>query len=214
MRNVRPASVLDVGCGDGEATRGLHLEGYTGLDVSEEAIRLARLTRPEGAFHVGTIREWPGKAELTICLDVLIHQADADDYRATVAALLKATTRVLLVSGYEHPPSGASPMVHFHDSLSVTLKQADPAVRCHLLREIHEITTLAVVKPPFERNWQGRRSRLWTRVGGRDRRGIDRRPGSESALEAAPAVSESGGTRRSDPTRGETPVRGSCGSTG
>jgi hypothetical protein len=153
VARVRPTSVLDAGCGDGEATRGLLLQGYTGLDVSEEAIRLARLTRRDGAFHVGTITDWVGKAELAVCLDVLIHQASSSEYREMVIGLLRAATRVLLLSGYERPPSSDSPMVHFHERLSATVKRAGPDVQCHALREEHEITTLAVVKPPFERNW-------------------------------------------------------------
>lgn len=156
VARVRPATVLDVGCGDGEATRGLPLAAYIGLDLSEEAIRLARLTRPDGTFELGTIRDWRGEAELILCLDVLIHQADAEEYRATVKALLDATTRVLLVSGYERPPESDSPMVHFHEPLSSTVARAAPAVSRRTLREVHDITTLAVIKPPFDRNWPHR----------------------------------------------------------
>ena len=153
VARMHPASVLDVGCGDGEATRGLDLSAYTGLDLSHEAIRLARSKRPDGSFHVMPVTDWAGQAELTICLDVLIHQADATEYRKTVDALLNATTRVLLVSGYERPPSSSSPMVHYHEPLSVTVTHADPGVRCHSLRYTHEITTLVVVK------------RHWTKTG-------------------------------------------------
>jgi SAM-dependent methyltransferase len=153
VARVRPESVLDVGCGDGEATRGLRLRRYIGLDVSEEAVRLARTTRPDGEFHVTTIRDSPETAELTICLDVLIHQADPQEYRQTVKALLEATSRVLLVSGYERRPSSNSPMIHFHEPLSITVERTEPTVRSYKLREEHEITTLAVVRPPFEENW-------------------------------------------------------------
>ena len=153
VRNVQPASVLDVGCGDGEATQGLPLPVYTGLDISREAIRLARQKRLDGRFQVTKIQDFPGKAELTICLDVLIHVADADEYRGTVAALLNSATRVLLVSGYERPPSSRSPIVHYHEPLSVTLTRAAPEVRCLAVREVHKITTLAVIRPPFDRNW-------------------------------------------------------------
>jgi hypothetical protein len=156
LTRVRPSSVLDVGCGDGEATRDLPLNGYTGLDVSEEALSVARQKRPDGNLFLSTVVDWPGVAELTICLDVLIHQADAAEYRQTVEGLLHATTRVLLVSGYEEPPSGDSPMIHFHEPLSSSIEQADPGVRSYKLREEHEITTLAIVKPPFERNWPAR----------------------------------------------------------
>ncbi len=153
VRRVEPASVLDVGCGDGEATRGLRLPDYTGLDISEEAIRLASATRPDGSFHVATIADWQGTAELTICLDVLIHQPNVDVYRSTVAALLAATTRVLLISGYQDAPSSVSPMIHFHEPLSHTIERLDQTAQYFRLRDEHEISTFAIVKPPFERNW-------------------------------------------------------------
>lgn len=157
---VQPTSVLDVGCGDGEATRGLPLTGYTGLDVSEEAIRLARRTRPDGSFHVATVTDWPKPAELTICLDVLIHQSAAETYRCMVEALLHKTTRVLIVSGYERPPSVRSPMVHFHEPLSATIEKVDPTVSVRKLRAAHEITVFAVVKPPYDDNWPSQRRLL------------------------------------------------------
>ena len=47
---IAPASVIDVGCGDGEATRGLPMPGYVGIDLSSEALRLAEIGRPEGTF--------------------------------------------------------------------------------------------------------------------------------------------------------------------
>src|SRR3984885_1947058 len=50
---IAPASVIDVGCGDGEATRGLPMPGYVGIDLSSEAPRLAETGRPEGSFLPG-----------------------------------------------------------------------------------------------------------------------------------------------------------------
>jgi SAM-dependent methyltransferase len=161
VARAQPASVLDVGCGDGRATQGLRLPNYTGLDVSEEAVRLARAGRPEGSFHVATIADWTGEAELTLCLDVLVHQSDADAYRRTVRAVLKATTRVLLVSGYEKAPSDEHPMFHFHEPLSITIENLEPNARRFRLREEGEISTFAIVKPPFDRNWPHRRHSLW-----------------------------------------------------
>jgi SAM-dependent methyltransferase len=156
VRRVDPASVLDVGCGDGEATRDLPLPDYTGLDISEEAIRLAGATRPDGRFYAATIADWPGTAELTICLDVLIHQSDIHVYRSTVAALLAATTRVLLISGYQNAPTSGSPMIHFHEPLSETIERSDESAQYFKLREEHEISTFAIVKPPFAENWPRR----------------------------------------------------------
>lgn len=142
-----PQSVLDVGCGDGEATKGLHLGRYTGIDVSAEAVQRASQDRSDGDYRVGSLSEHNVSAELTMCLDVLIHQADAAAYRSVVRDLLGSATRALLVSGYEQPPGGRSPIVHFHEPLSETLTRLDPRCEIYSLREVHGIITFLVLKP-------------------------------------------------------------------
>jgi SAM-dependent methyltransferase len=145
---LRPASVLDVGCGDGEATRGLELPGYVGLDLSPEAVRRARAGRPDGDYRVGTLADHPVQADLTICLDVLIHQADRAGYDDLAGRLLQSADRALVVSGYEHPIQPAFSTVHFHEPLSTTIRRLEPGAEIHPLREEHEITTCLVWKPP------------------------------------------------------------------
>jgi hypothetical protein len=140
-----PSSTLDVGCGDGQATRGIPLGHYTGLDLSEEATHLAQLGRPDGEYHVGTIVDWPVKAELTICLDVLIHQPDMTTYEDLVRRLVDSASRALLISGYEHPSTSGSPVVHFHEPLSTTLQRVEPGAQVQAVRDLHEITTFLVL---------------------------------------------------------------------
>ncbi len=126
---LAPASVLDVGCGDGEATRDLPMPGYVGIDLSPEAVRRAKTGRPEGRFLVGRLADFPIRADLTICLDVLIHQSDAAAYRDQVARLWESADRALVISGYEQPLGAVSPMVHFHEPLSATLLARGPRGR-------------------------------------------------------------------------------------
>lgn len=142
-----PGSVLDVGCGDGEAIRDLPLPAYTGLDLSAEAVQLAQSARPGGRFVVGSLTEHPEHADLTVCLDVLIHQPDRATYDALTAALVASAGRALLVSGYEQPPESRAPMVHFHEPLSATLRRLRPDASLEALRQVHEITTWLVVWP-------------------------------------------------------------------
>jgi 2-polyprenyl-3-methyl-5-hydroxy-6-metoxy-1,4-benzoquinol methylase len=130
---LQARSVLDVGCGDGESTRDLPLPNYVGLDLSTEAVRRAKLTRPDGDYRVGTLADYPTEAELTLCLDVLIHEADPATYRATVKSLLEHTTRALLVSGFERPSQTDSAMVHFHEPLSTTLRELAPKAELYPL---------------------------------------------------------------------------------
>src|SRR5579863_1380654 len=145
---LRPASVLDVGCGDGEATRGLPMPGYVGLDLSAAAVQRARAGRPDGDHRVGTLADQPHavQADLTVCLDVLIHQADAAGYHDLVSRLWRSAARALLISGYEHPFRATSPMIHFHEPLSASIRRLDPDAAIHPLREVHGITTWLVLK--------------------------------------------------------------------
>jgi len=144
---LAPGSVLDVGCGDGEAIRDLTLPSYTGLDLSAEAVRLAEAARPDGRFVVGPLTEHPEHADLTVCLDVLIHQPDRATYDALTTALVASAGRALLVSGYEQPPESRAPMVHFHEPLSTTLRRLRPDASLEALRQVHEITTWLAVWP-------------------------------------------------------------------
>jgi SAM-dependent methyltransferase len=148
---ARPASVLDVGCGDGEATRGLPIASYVGLDPSAAAVRRARAGRPDGDYRIGTLADHPVQADLTLCLDVLIHQADAASYRDLVGRLLRSAARALVISGYEHPIPAVFPTVHFHEPLSATLRRCEPEAEIHPLREEHQVTTLLVLKGPPDR---------------------------------------------------------------
>ncbi|MBV8199782.1 MAG: class I SAM-dependent methyltransferase [Acidobacteria bacterium] len=143
---LKPASVLDVGCGDGEATRGLSIASYIGIDLSGEAVRRAGASRPGGDFRIGTLADHPVQADLAICLDVLIHQAVPATYHDLVGRLLRAATRALVISGYERPIRPTLPTVHFHEPLSTTLHRLEPAAELYPLREEHEIVTYLVLK--------------------------------------------------------------------
>ncbi len=145
--SLRPTSVLDVGCGDGRATHGLELPAYVGLDVSSQAVALARATRPDGDYRVGTLAELELAADLVICLDVLIHQPALGEYESLVGRLLAAAGRALVVSGYERPPTSGSPIVYFHEPLSTTIARLAPEARLTPLRREHEITTFLVLQP-------------------------------------------------------------------
>ena len=145
---LQPRSVLDVGCGDGETTRDLPLPGYVGIDLSEEAVGRARQGRPDGDYRVGTLAEHGTEAELTLCIDVLIHEADRERYRATVRSLLEHTTRALLVSGYERPSPIDSHMVHFHEPLSSTVREMAPGAELYPLRDGAGATLFLVLKVP------------------------------------------------------------------
>lgn len=152
VQALQPTSVLDVGCGDGEATRGLSLGHYTGIDVSAEAVRRARISRPEGVFLVGTLADHRVEADVTLNLDVLIHEADPAAYQQEVAQLWRSAKRALVISGYERPFETPSPMIHFHEPLSMTMRRFAVEAEVYPVRHEHEITTLVALRPPGVRH--------------------------------------------------------------
>jgi 2-polyprenyl-3-methyl-5-hydroxy-6-metoxy-1,4-benzoquinol methylase len=145
---IAPDSVVDVGCGDGEATRDLPMRGYVGIDLSAEAVRRAEIGRPDGTYLVGRLADFSIRADLTICLDVLIHQPDAAAYRDQVERVWQSAESALVISGYEQPLGTLAPMVHFHEPLSRTLGKVAPEAECYPVREEHGITTFVVLRPP------------------------------------------------------------------
>lgn len=122
-RHIAPTqTVLDVGCGDLEVSRGLSVAGYTGVDVSHEAITTARTKRPDWLFHPGDLRDVPvGPHDVVVCFDVLIHQRTMAAYRSLVAQLARLAASTVVVSGYNQPPWYTSEITFFHEPLTATL---------------------------------------------------------------------------------------------
>ena len=116
-------SVLDIGCGDLETTRELKLQNYTGIDVSENALEIARTKRPDWRFASEPAAEHSA-ADLVICLDVLIQQKDPEEYKKLARTLIDLARERLIVSGYNKVPTIASHITGFHEPLSKTLLNA------------------------------------------------------------------------------------------
>lgn len=115
-------TLLDVGCGDLEVSRGLSVASYTGVDVSHEAIAMARKKRPDWLFHPGDLRDVPvGRHDVVVCFDVLIHQRTMAAYRSLVLQLARLADSTVIVSGYNQPPWHTSDITFFHEPLTATL---------------------------------------------------------------------------------------------
>jgi 2-polyprenyl-3-methyl-5-hydroxy-6-metoxy-1,4-benzoquinol methylase len=115
-------SVVDVGCGDLEVMRTLPVKNYVGLDVSQEALILARAKRPDWRFAHITVDEpaFP-QADAVICLDVLIHQKRASDFDALIRRLVHAARERLIVSGFNEPQPNSA-ICSFHHPIVAALK--------------------------------------------------------------------------------------------
>ncbi len=144
---VAPSSVLEVGCGDGRATRGLAMKDYTGIDGSPDALGRARIGRPDGTFLQGRLADFSLQADLVIALEAVTSEPDVTAYRNQVARLWESTTHALLISGYERPPRVVGPLSHFYEPLSATLQAVAPGAEHYPVREEPGITTFVVLRP-------------------------------------------------------------------
>ncbi len=120
--------IVDIGCGDLELTKVFSFREYVGYDLSAEALKLAQSCRPEWKFIHGSITDYPDeRADVVICLDVLIRQKNKDEYLTLIKALANATTKRLIISGYEDLPSAEyiSDICAYHEPLSKSLSNLE-----------------------------------------------------------------------------------------
>lgn len=116
-------SVVEVGCGDLETSRDLSFVNYTGYDISSVCIEIARQKRQDWRFVCGPFSGCQifGSADLIMCLDVLIHQKTAAEYKDLIYAISTASKRRLIVSGYIERPIYTSPIIGYHEPLTESL---------------------------------------------------------------------------------------------
>ena len=95
---------------------------------------------------MGTLSDNRADAELTLCLDVLIHQSAAQTYEDLIRTL-SSGSRAVLLSGLQRRPARTTAMVHFHEPLAATIRRLVPDARLYPLRKASGITTLLVLKP-------------------------------------------------------------------
>jgi peptidoglycan/xylan/chitin deacetylase (PgdA/CDA1 family)/SAM-dependent methyltransferase len=150
LRNCPNASVVDVGCGELEVTRDLPVGDYTGLDVSEAALRLAEQKRPDWKFQLMQAEDPIPAADVVICLDVLIHQADQRALFSLVVRLAAASRRRLLVSGYEEPPTFTSELTRYFEPLSQVLRRTGAFADIEAVGRYRDTTVFAASKAVVE----------------------------------------------------------------
>ena len=121
---LKPNSIVDVGCGDCEVGAELPDELYTGIDISPVVIEQNRARMPHRRFVCGNFLDIDLEpADFVLCFDVLIHISDADVYKGFVKGLVTEAGTCGLVSGYEENPNTGRGMVFYHEPLSTTLRR-------------------------------------------------------------------------------------------
>lgn len=119
-----PITILDVGCGDLEVGSALPVDGYIGLDLSEVAVANNRKQFPDRTFVACNFLDLKhSRADMVVCLDVLIHLASPDEYQKFVRNLVRSAIKVGIVAG-EETDSGLTGIVFFHEPVSHTLAKA------------------------------------------------------------------------------------------
>jgi len=138
-----PGSVLDVGCGDLFVTGELPIAAYVGLDVSAEAIRIARARRADWHFITGDVLSAAlDPADVVLCFDVLIHERDAHRYRAAVSRLAALAKHTLVVAAYNQEPWLTSAMTFYHEPISRTLRESGAFESLEIIGGYRDTTVL------------------------------------------------------------------------
>ena len=108
------ASVLDVGCGPGRLAslvKGIRPDAtYTGIDVSPDVLRLAKVRVPDGEFHRTTLAAFQPKGrtwDLVIASELLMH-VPPQSLEASVTLLRKLAAKHVVTLDWTAPGEGAS----------------------------------------------------------------------------------------------------------
>jgi 2-polyprenyl-3-methyl-5-hydroxy-6-metoxy-1,4-benzoquinol methylase len=121
IEELKPDSVIDVGCGDLEVMKDLSIRNYTGIDISHTAVDIAKSKRPDWEFVCGQATDLDlAPADLVICMDVLIHQPTRELYEKFCGQLLNLSKQHLIVAAYNQPPWYTSELTFYYEPISAT----------------------------------------------------------------------------------------------
>jgi SAM-dependent methyltransferase len=157
LRSFDDPVVVDVGCGDLEATKFLPIRRYHGLDISEGALSIARNKRPDWQFHRVRIGDAIQAGDVILCIDVLIHQPSLGQFLATVKSLTSAARQRLVVTGYEQPPTSDSPTTRYYLPISEALRSTGAFSSIAIVGESDGRSVIVADKRPPQRvqpEWQ------------------------------------------------------------
>lgn len=108
VERIGNGTLLDVGCGDLEVFAPLPVVNYTGIDVSEQALAIARGKRPQWTFEARAIDEFEAASfDYAACIDVLIHQPSEAAAKALVRHLARVARKGVLFSAHTEVIDGS-----------------------------------------------------------------------------------------------------------
>jgi SAM-dependent methyltransferase len=91
------ASVLDLGCGDGNLLSLLEVPDYVGADISPAALARCRTRHPRHRFVPFDALDAEPAADLAMCIDVIFHLVEDAVFARTLHALFSHATRFVLI---------------------------------------------------------------------------------------------------------------------
>lgn len=111
------ASVIELGCGDGQQLELARYPSYIGLDVSSEAVRLCRdRFRGDPTKEFGLVTEYDGEgADLALSLDVVYHLVEDSVFETYMESLFDLGRRFAIVYSSNtdrNAPSGPAHVRH------------------------------------------------------------------------------------------------------
>lgn len=140
-------SVIDLGCGDLEVLRVFNFKEYLGIDVSENAIKIARTKRPGWDFACGDVRSMDLKqADVVICLDVLIHQPSEGDYASLVKCMAGLCTDRLIIGAYNYKPSAVSEITFYYEPIVKTLETIGMFKEINVVGTYRDVSVVVATK--------------------------------------------------------------------
>jgi|GEM_PF-2109725 len=103
-----PVKVLDLGCGIGMLADAFIRKGcdYTGIDISEKAIEIARRKHPQGTFEVGNIGYLPLETKFDIIIErtVFIHLVEDNYWKAVIGEAKRLLDKDGIFILHDHIP--------------------------------------------------------------------------------------------------------------
>jgi hypothetical protein len=115
-------AIADFGCGDCSLLDRFFPPGYIGVDSSIEVIESNRIRFPATRFIHADMATASVQCDLSLCLDVLIHQPTCEEFDAVLKQIIANSRVGGLVNGFEYDPGFASDIVFFHRPLGGALE--------------------------------------------------------------------------------------------
>lgn len=111
LHQLKPKSILDVGCGNGNWAKIIKEEfpniDYLGVDISEKMVKIARRNCPDMKFQIGDIRNLKlnKKFDLIFSFTSILH-IPSEDMERTIRSLSEISKKILMIEPVKEAERG------------------------------------------------------------------------------------------------------------